>query len=152
MTTTTYPVVTGIVGGEMRYAYTPDEYGDLTDQIVSRAQRLISQVYVWDRPCRQTEDGSVHEFPRGRLLVSVDAFLGWGALHHMHPGVPGGEIAYSYDPAEPNHAPGLILDPEGVDFPHTASLPLDVVRQAVAEYMRTGVRPTCVQWQPGEWY
>ncbi|WP_397544977.1 Imm1 family immunity protein [Saccharopolyspora pogona] len=34
----------------------------------------------------------------------------------------------------------------------SASLRLEQVREAIAEYCRTGVRPTCVQWQPGKWY
>nr|WP_242687714.1 Imm1 family immunity protein [Actinopolyspora sp. BKK2] len=29
---------------------------------------------------------------------------------------------------------------------------LDRARAAIAEYCRTGQRPTCVQWQPGQWY
>ncbi|MCI2424285.1 Imm1 family immunity protein [Saccharopolyspora sp. K220] len=32
-----------------------------------------------------------------------------------------------------------------------AYLPLDRVRQAVGEFWRTGARPTCVRWQPGQW-
>ncbi|GAA0589248.1 hypothetical protein GCM10010174_00100 [Kutzneria viridogrisea] len=36
----------------------------------------------------------------------------------------------------------------GEEFPPDAELPLDEVRAAVLEYVRIGVRPTCVQWQP----
>ncbi|WP_418153271.1 Imm1 family immunity protein [Actinoalloteichus caeruleus] len=36
--------------------------------------------------------------------------------------------------------------------PSLASLPIEQVRRAVAEYFRTGRRPDCVQWQPGDWY
>ncbi|WP_433870855.1 Imm1 family immunity protein [Saccharopolyspora sp. CA-218241] len=39
----------------------------------------------------------------------------------------------------------------GLLFPRSASLPLEQVRDAVAEFCRTGARPTCVRWQPGEW-
>ncbi|SFT66599.1 Immunity protein Imm1 [Actinopolyspora lacussalsi subsp. righensis] len=151
-TTTPFPVVTGILGGEFRYAYTPAELDDLTKRIATPTYHLISQVYVWDRPCRENDDGSIHEFPRGRLMVSVNPFLGWGALHYMHPGAPNGALVYSYNPEEPNHAPSLVLDPEGLDFPHTSSLPLEDVRAAVTEYGRTGTRPECVRWQPGQWY
>ncbi|WP_443098166.1 Imm1 family immunity protein [Actinoalloteichus sp. AHMU CJ021] len=37
-------------------------------------------------------------------------------------------------------------------FPSLASLPIEQVRRAVAEYFRTGRRPDCVQRQPGDWY
>ncbi|WP_030104532.1 Imm1 family immunity protein [Actinoalloteichus caeruleus] len=37
-------------------------------------------------------------------------------------------------------------------FPSLASLPIEQVRRAVAEYFQTGRRPDCVQRQPGDWY
>ncbi|WP_016698405.1 Imm1 family immunity protein [Actinoalloteichus spitiensis] len=37
-------------------------------------------------------------------------------------------------------------------FPPSASLPIEQVRRAVAEYFQIGRRPECVQWQPGDWY
>ncbi|GAA4884047.1 Imm1 family immunity protein [Saccharopolyspora cebuensis] len=152
MTTTIMPVVTGILGREFRYAREPGEVAELVEAIINEAPIQFAQVYVWDRPCRQSHDGSVHEFPRGRLRITAYRDRGWGALNYMHPGAPDGRLVDSYNPDAPNHAPALIFDPEGADFPPSASLPLDQVREAVAEYARTGARPTCVQWQPGYWY
>jgi len=43
----------------------------------------------------------------------------------------------------------LMLDED--DFPPGSRLPLDSVRLAVAEYLATGERPTCVQWQADPW-
>lgn len=37
---------------------------------------------------------------------------------------------------------------EETDFPADAELPLETVRLAAAEYLRTGRRPTVVEWQP----
>ncbi|GAA0518375.1 hypothetical protein GCM10011581_22780 [Saccharopolyspora subtropica] len=145
-------VVTGILGREWRYARTPDEIRDLVEAIVSEKPRQFSQVYVWDRPCRQSKDGTINEFPDHRLRVTTYSQDGWGAVNWMHPGAPDGALADSRNPDATEDTPPLLSDPEGdLWFPASASLPLEKVREAVAEYCRTGARPTCVQWQPGEW-
>jgi hypothetical protein len=36
------------------------------------------------------------------------------------------------------------------EFPANAELPLEEVKAAVREFVHTGRRPACVQWQPGE--
>lgn len=37
-------------------------------------------------------------------------------------------------------------------FPPYAILPLTAVRNAVAEYLRTGTKPGCVEWTMVNWY
>ncbi|GAA4864213.1 hypothetical protein GCM10023222_16080 [Saccharopolyspora cebuensis] len=146
-------MITGIFGHEFRYAWTPDEARDLVDAILYGEPEQFAQVYVWDRPCRQSEDGTVHEFPPGRLRITTDRENGWGALNYMHPGTPDGDLVDSFNPDTDESAPVLLFDDEGgLLFPRSASLPLDQVRGAIAEFCRTGARPTCVRWQPGEWF
>ncbi|MGW3471375.1 Imm1 family immunity protein [Saccharopolyspora sp. NPDC000995] len=153
MKTEVLPVVTGILGHEFRYAQAPDEVRNLVNAIVTEAPLQYSQIYVWDRPCRQSDDGSIHEFPRGRLRITTNRTTRWGALNYMHPGAPDGVLVDSLNPEATEEIPALLFDPVGdLWFPASASLPLERVREAIAEYCRTGARPTCVQWQPGEWY
>ncbi|WP_367134024.1 Imm1 family immunity protein [Saccharothrix sp. HUAS TT1] len=51
----------------------------------------------------------------------------------------------SWEP--PADAPPLYIDKAVMtEFPRHAVLPLDLWREALHEFMRTGRRPTCVEW------
>jgi hypothetical protein len=80
--------------------------------------------------------------PENLLAVSVDD-EGWGAAYYRHENSPW--IARNPHPA--TDAPALMFDSEaGTDFPTDAVFPLDQIRAAVQEYLRTGQRPRSVQW------
>lgn len=151
MTSTDTAIVVSVLFHHViRHAYTGEEVEGLAREIVETPPRPVCEVYVWDQPCRFTEDGQP-VFPDRRLLVSSNPTTGWGALNYFNPGAPDG-LADSLNPDADENTPVLPLDTDGIDFPRSASLPLETVREAIAEYCRTGLRPTCVQWQPGKWY
>ncbi|PKW14143.1 Imm1 family immunity protein [Saccharopolyspora spinosa] len=150
----TQTVVTAVFHHIFRYARTADEITELTRVIVEQPPEPVCEVYVWDRPCRSFREEDGPAFPgTGRLRVTSNPASGWAALNYMHPGSPDGALVDSLNPDFTEDTPALLFDPEGdLWFPASASLPLEKVREAVAEYCRTGARPMCVQWQPGEWY
>ncbi|MER7015867.1 Imm1 family immunity protein [Saccharopolyspora sp. NPDC000359] len=120
--------------------------------IVEDPPQPVCEVYLWDRPCRSFRREGGPAFPQtGRLRVSTDVSTGWGALNHFHRGARDG-LADSLNPEAGGSTPVLPFDTDGIDFSRSASLPLATVREAVAEYCRTGARPTCVQCQEGYWY
>lgn len=87
------------------------------------------------------------------MRLACPADQPWVALNYVSFGQSGGALVDSYNPHATEDTPALLFDPEGqLFFPASASLPLDRAREAIAEYCRTGQRPTCVQWQPGQWY
>ncbi|WP_433871003.1 Imm1 family immunity protein [Saccharopolyspora sp. CA-218241] len=144
-------VVSVLFRRDLRHACTGDDLDALLREITEEPPRPVCEVFVWDRPCRFVADGDP-QFPDGRLLVSSSPETGWGALNYVNPGASDGRVVDSFNPAAAADAPALPLDPDGADFPPSASLPLARVREAIAEYCRTGARPTCVQWQDGYWY
>ncbi|WP_433871670.1 Imm1 family immunity protein [Saccharopolyspora sp. CA-218241] len=153
--TGTATVVTVVFHHIYRYARTPREIAALIDQIVEAPLDPMVHVTVWDRPCLSHRDPGGPAAPAVRLRVSSYPGTGWGALNwaDARPGAAGGELVDSFNPDADERTPPLLFDEEGdLWFPASASLPLDRVRQAVAEYCGTGLRPACVGWQPGCWY
>jgi immunity protein Imm1 of predicted polymorphic toxin system len=153
-TTQTQTVVTVVFHHSFKYARTDDEVAELARVIVEEPPTPVCEVYVWDRPCLSFRVEGGPAFPSGRLRVSTRPIDGWGALNYMdaRPGVEDGDLVDSFNPDADPDTPPVVFDPEGdLWFPASASLPLNEVREAVIEYMRTGARPTCVQWQLGQW-
>ncbi|WP_019855639.1 Imm1 family immunity protein [Actinopolyspora mortivallis] len=151
-TVETGTVVSVLYRRELRHAHTDEELEVLVREIVENPPRPVCEVFVWDRPCRFVIDAEP-DFPDARLLVSSSPNTGWGALNYIAPHAPDGRVVDSYNPDAGAEAPVLLLDPDGgVDFSTSAALPLEQVREAITEYCRTGQRPSCVQWQPGQWY
>ncbi|GAA4884090.1 Imm1 family immunity protein [Saccharopolyspora cebuensis] len=149
----TTTVITVVFHHIFRYARTPGEVEALVGEIVEAPPQVTCEIYVWDRPCVSFREPTGPAFPDGRLRVTSEPGLGWGALNYVHRTREDGALVDSFNPAADETTPVVPFDDEGgIDFPRSASLPLDQVREAVAEYARTGARPTCVQWQPGYWY
>ncbi len=149
---TTGTVVTAVFHHVLRYARTPDEIDELVRTAVDDPPLQPAELCTWDRPCRSWRDEVGQAFPGHKLRVCTTPATGWGAVSY-HNGTPGKQdLADSYNPDAREDTPALLFDPEGdLWFPASASLPLDQVRQAVAEYCRTGRRPQCIQWQLGEY-
>ncbi|SFT93010.1 Immunity protein Imm1 [Actinopolyspora lacussalsi subsp. righensis] len=150
----TRTVVTVVFRHLFRYAYTSDEIAELIETVLTEPPLPICEIYVWDRPCRSIRDEDGPAFPAdGRLRIACPADQPWAALNYINPGAPDGALVDSYNPHTTEETPPLLFDPEGdLWFPSSASLPLEQVREAITEYCRTGQRPSCVQWQPGQWY
>ncbi|SFE38871.1 Immunity protein Imm1 [Actinopolyspora alba] len=151
-TTETETVVTAVFHDTFHYAHTPDELAELIRTITNEPPRPVCEVYVWDRPCRSFREADGPEFPDGRLRVSVRPD-GWAALNYVDPDAPNGALVDTYNPDSGDQPlPALPFDPDGIDFPASASIPLDQAREAIIEYCRTGTRPESVRWQPGYWF
>ncbi|WP_433870858.1 Imm1 family immunity protein [Saccharopolyspora sp. CA-218241] len=149
----TTTVITVVFRNIFRYARTPAEIDELIDQIVTDPPGRTCGVYLWDRPCLSFREPDGPAFPDGRLRVTSETGIGWGALNYVHRTQDDGALVDSFNPDADETTPVVPFDPEGgIQFPRSASLPLDQVRDAVAEFCRTGARPTCVRWQPGEWF
>jgi hypothetical protein len=82
------------------------------------------------------------------LVVTVSR--GWGAAYYRAPDM---WAWITRNPQPSTDAPELLFDGEaGTDYPSGAAIPVDHLRKAIEEYLRTGERPTCVEWQAAEQY
>ncbi|SFS96037.1 Imm1 family immunity protein [Saccharopolyspora flava] len=142
-------VITAIVHNDYRYARTGAEVERLLDDIITTTSDWASLLYASDRPF--ADDSDVR--PIRQLRVSVET--GWGALNFVN------EVKTddthgtwdSWNSKPPVHTPNIWFDPgTPTAFPTSAALPIALVRQAMSEFCRTGVRPECVRWQPARWY
>lgn len=86
--------------------------------------------------------------PETVLVVTVGH--GWGAAYYRGPD------RYAWITRNPRPAPNmpeLMFDGEaGTNYPANAVIPRDQLRRAVEEYLETGNRPTCVDWQEHDRY
>ena len=139
-------VLTAIVDNDFHYARTADEIADLVRLVVDVAHPdWASLLYLWDRPCRSgLHHGGEGAYPEHQLRVVTDPAAGWGAVNF----VDSDDASDSRNP-DPGEAPALPFDPVGGSFfPASATVPLELVRAAVAEFAVTGRRPSRLSWQP----
>ncbi|MFI0468399.1 Imm1 family immunity protein [Saccharopolyspora sp. 5N102] len=147
-------VVTAVIDNQLRYARTDAEVSSLILAALAEQHDWATLFYVWDRPCRESDDGSLHEYPGNQLRLDADPDSGWGALNYVNTAEesepPG--VWNSLNPAPSQDAPTIWFDPgTPTAFPASAVLPIAHVRDAVSEFCLTAKRPHCVQWQPGHW-
>jgi hypothetical protein len=101
-------------------------------------------VYAEDVTVPRPRDRSA----RSVLVVTVNH--GWGAVYYRRHDLYAW-ITRSPQPAP--DAPELLFDPEaGTNYPAGAAIPVDQLRRAIEEYLRTGERPTSLDWQEAEQY
>ncbi|AUS79490.1 hypothetical protein C1701_15305 [Actinoalloteichus sp. AHMU CJ021] len=146
-------VVTAIIDNVWHYARTEGERTALVRAVVDEPHPAgPSLLYVWDRPAAQ---GAGHEaWPEWQLRVSTVPDQGVGALNWAGDS-PDGDLGPwdTYNPGADLGGSALLFDESApLFFPLSATLALQDVRRAVTEHLRTGRRPECVQWQPGDWY
>jgi len=100
----------------------------------------VAALYLHDRPLNPAG------VPDHEMLVAVNHEDKVGSLQYFGPdhdhaatslgaGLSDDELSYQY------------MGNERV-FPARSEIPLPVIVSAVKEFMATGVRPTCVEWQP----
>jgi hypothetical protein len=128
--------------GVGRWVYQADEFPRLIDDTLAEdddevgAQRVVYAEDVTVPPPR----GRV-----GRSVLVVTVNRGWGAAYYRGPDL------YAWITHNPRPAPDaseLLFDPEaGTNYPAGAAIPVNQLRTAIEEYLQTGERPTCVQWQ-----
>jgi hypothetical protein len=134
--------------GVRRVVFQPDEFPSLVDAaLVDDWGGELGTMHVV-----YAEDVTVPP-PRGRsgrsvLVVTVNR--GWGGAYYRSPD-KWAWITRNVQPAA--DTPELLYDPEaGTNYPADAAIRIDQLRRAVEEYLLTGQRPTCVEWQAAEQY
>lgn len=88
-------------------------------------------------------------FPNHQLRISVRPSAGFAALTYIDHDDPHMSVANSYNPNRPLPAIDLIFTGEtGAVFPRTAAIRIPDARNALAEWLETWRRPTCIAWRP----
>jgi hypothetical protein len=90
--------------------------------------------------------------PETVLVVTVHR--GWGAAYYReHDDAGQGWAWITRNPRPSAEVPDLLFDPEaGANYPADAAIPVSQLRRAIEEYLRTGERPTCVEWKEADRY
>jgi hypothetical protein len=92
-------------------------------------------------------------FPNHQLRISVRPSAGFAALNYMDNDDPEMPIANSFNPKRPLPEVDLIFNgTTGSVFPRTAAIPIADARKALAEWLETRKRPTCIEWRPYDSY
>ncbi|WP_353963235.1 Imm1 family immunity protein [Streptomyces sp. NBC_01549] len=88
-------------------------------------------------------------FPDHELLVGVDNNLQAGVLEFMD---AEGNVVTLGSPEGRGEVSYFIVG-NATEFPDRSEIPIDLVRQAVKEFLASGgKRPTCVRWQVPEFW
>lgn len=128
-------------------------------------ERALEEVLAYKQPhptpvCAQGRPtfGPLN-LPDHQLKFDVDAEAGVGAIHAFgSPDFHGDEAAGAFysrvsrrTPADDVSPAALYIDFDTrTRFPPDAAIPLALLRQALLEFMKTGRRPTCVEWQESD--
>lgn len=118
----------------------PEEADFLIDSLLeSPVSHNLAQVHSLDR------DPMPSGYPDHELMVGVDKGLKVGVISFMDAeygniatlGSPEGRVDVAYS-----------INGAFTEFPKHSEIPLDLLRQAVKEFVSSGgKRPSCVQWQ-----
>ena len=127
--------------------YEGDEFSRLVDEVlVNESCELGVQRVLYAQDI--TGSHTPGWFADTVLVATVNGK--WGAAYYRGPDRQAWII---HTPQAPFGAPELIYDPyNGSTFPSNAVTPVDQLRAVVEEYLETGGRPTCVQWQEPDRY
>jgi hypothetical protein len=107
-------------------------------------------MYVGDVEFHCTKDGP---FPNHQLRISVRPSAGYAALNYMDHDDPQIPIANSFNPRRSLPGVRLIFNGStGSVFPLSAAIPIADARKALAEWLTTRRRPTCIEWRPYDGY
>ncbi|GAA2697468.1 Imm1 family immunity protein [Actinoplanes palleronii] len=105
----------------------------------------LAQLHSLNRPLLPAYGDPDHE-----LLVGVDSVLGFGALAWMD--ADGNQVTLGSGEGLAQAEMYFIMGHRR-EFPEKSSVPLDLIRQAVKEFLLSGgKRPTCVEWQKLEYW
>ncbi|MBP2334686.1 hypothetical protein JOF41_000864 [Saccharothrix coeruleofusca] len=144
----------GGAGDQPQVVTTPEALDQVLDYILDHPQPHPPVITVRDRP--RLLDG---RYPDHEVKVDADRRAGVGAMLCSGPAdfAPdtdtsgdhgGGWITLDRTDRLPEDTPALYMDKATrTRFPANALVPLPLWRQALHELLKTGTRPTCVQWQ-----
>ncbi|NJP42544.1 Imm1 family immunity protein [Actinacidiphila epipremni] len=106
------------------------------------AYHNLAQLHSLERPLLPSG------YPDHELLVGVDRDLPVGVLAFMD--AESGNLVTLGSSEGRGKVPYLIMG-QMTEFPDRSELPIELVRQAVSEFLMSGgKRPACVQWQVPE--
>ncbi|MEV6606511.1 Imm1 family immunity protein [Kutzneria sp. NPDC051319] len=109
-----------------------------------------SVLSVGDIEFRTSRDGP---FPNHQMRVSASPSAGYAALNYMDHDDPEHPVVNSFNPRRPLPDVFLIFNGAiGSIFPRTAAVPIADARRALAEWLKTRTRPTCIEWRPYDIY
>ncbi len=127
--------------------YRPEEFPRLVDEIVINdgGEWGVQHVLYAQDITGQHDPGWCPE------TVLVETVNGqWGAAYFRGPDRRAWITCAASPPSDP---PGLLYDPYNEStFPADAVMRVDELRAVIEEYLRTGQRPTCAQWQEPDRY
>ena len=107
-------------------------------------------LYVGDVEFHSSKDGP---YPNHQLRISVRPSAGLAAINYMDHDDPEMPIANSYNPNRPLPTIDLIFNgTTKAVFPRSAAISIADAREALAEWLETRQRPTCIQWRPYDSY
>lgn len=119
----------------------------LVEQILrTDHQDWETTLYVGDVEFHRSKDGP---FPNHQLRISVRPSAGCAALSYIDHDDKLMSVALSFNPRPFTMDPYLVFNGStGAAFPRTAAIPVGDARDALAEWLRTRRRPTCIRWVP----
>lgn len=144
-------VTASLSTGIARVADGPAQCRQLID-VVLRTEHVEWETIlcVGDVEFRRSSAGP---FPNHQLRVSVRPSTGYAALNYMDHDDPVMAIANSYNPKRPLPEVALVFSgATGAVFPRAAAIPIAAAGRALAEWLATRQRPTCIEWRPYDAY
>ena len=119
----------------------------LVEQILRTDHRdWETTLYVGDVEFHRSKDGP---FPNHQLRISVRPSAGCAALSYIDHDDKLMSIALSSNPRPYAADPHLVFNgATGAVFPRAAAISVSDARNALAEWLRTRRRPTCIRWVP----
>jgi hypothetical protein len=134
-----------------RVAHGMAESAQLVDEILGLDHvEWETTLFVGDVEYHATKNGP---FPNHQLRISVRPAAGYAALNYIDHDDPLMPIANSFNPRRPLPDMRLIFNGStGSVFPRTAAISVPDARGALAEWLDTRKRPTCIEWRPFDAY
>ncbi|HEY0641222.1 MAG TPA: Imm1 family immunity protein [Pseudonocardiaceae bacterium] len=116
----------------------------LVDALLRESGPTETWFFVWDRPV----GGDTGGHPRRWLRIGYDNGVG-AALFHDGGAAPGDDFAWLTVGSSRAAAGPVYYDRDRPTiFPAGSVLPLGRLRDVILEWVRTGERPTSVEWLP----
>jgi immunity protein Imm1 of predicted polymorphic toxin system len=137
--------------GVVRVAHGMRASAALVDEIMTLDHTNWETILmVGDVEYHQTAKGP---YPDNQMRVSVRPSVDYAALSYTANNDPAMSIANSYNPRRPLAGIYLIFSGDtGAVFPQAAAIPIADARNALKEWLRTRLRPTCIEWRPFDGY
>jgi hypothetical protein len=144
-----FPVVTAtLTTGSARVTRGMRESVELVDEIMRLEHEYWESILlIGDVEYHQTPKKG--PFPARQMIVSSRPSAGYAALNFTDNDDSDMPVANSYNPVTPLTSAFLVLNGvTGSVFPRQAAIPIPDAQNALHEWLRTQMRPTCIEWQP----